>query len=45
MSDFESYEAYGLRTGADVERKDTLTEKSAGMLWRVEGEMRGKRVN
>lgn len=27
MSDFESYESYGLRTGADVERADTLTEK------------------
>lgn len=43
MSDFESYEAYGLRTGVDVERKDTLSEKAAGMKWRVEGEMRGKR--
>ena len=43
MSDFEGYEAYGLRAGADVERQDTLTGKAAGMQWKVEGDLRGKR--
>ncbi len=45
LSDFESYESYGLRTGADVERQDALTEKGKGMMWNVTGEMRGKRRN
>ena len=45
MSDFESYESYGLRTGADVERSDNLTEKAAGMMWDVSGDFRGKRRN
>jgi hypothetical protein len=45
MSDFESYESYGLRTGADVERSDSLTEKAAGMVWDVSGDFRGKRRN
>lgn len=43
MSDFESYEAYGLRAGANIERLDALNEKGAGMVWKVVGDMRGKR--
>lgn len=43
MSDFDSYESYGLRTGANVERADALTEKAAGMIWDVTGDIRGKR--
>ncbi|MGB1153877.1 SRPBCC family protein [Amylibacter sp. IMCC11727] len=43
LSDFESYESYALRTGADVERIDTFTEKCAGMQWKIQGDFRGKR--
>ena len=43
LSDFESYESYALRTGAEVERTDTYSEKCAGMQWKVQGDFRGKR--
>lgn len=42
LSDFESYEAYAMRVGAQVERRDTLTETCAGMMWYFEGDIRGK---
>ena len=32
LSDFESYESYALRTGADVDREDALAEKATGMF-------------
>ena len=43
LSDFESYEFYALRTGADVDREDSLAEKATGMTWNVSGDLRGKR--
>ncbi len=43
LSDFESYESYALRTGADVDREDSLVEKATGMTWNVSGDLRGKR--
>ena len=43
LSDFESYESYALRTGAEVERIDTNSEKCAGMQWKIQGDFRGKR--
>lgn len=42
LSDFDAYEAYGMRIGAKVERRDTLHLKGAGMRWNVVGEFRGK---
>jgi len=42
MSDFDSYEAFALRSGAEVERQDALTMKEAGMQWFIRGELRGK---
>ena len=43
LSDFDSYEAYGLRTGASVERIDDLDKKGPGMCWHLQMDLRGKR--
>lgn len=43
ISDFESYESYGMRVGAQVERKDEMAAKGPGMLWNVIGDFRGKK--
>ena len=42
ISDFDSYEAYAMRIGAQVERKDRLPAKGAGLKWNVVGDFRGK---
>lgn len=42
ISDFDSYEDYAMRIGANVERQDQLTSKAAGMCWNFQGELRGK---
>jgi len=42
ISDFDSYEAYAMRIGASVERRDQLMHKQAGMCWHFDGEIRGK---
>jgi len=42
LSDFESYEAYAMRIGAQIERRDELTTTKAGMIWNFVGELRGK---
>ncbi|MBV1863751.1 MAG: SRPBCC family protein [Rhodobacteraceae bacterium] len=42
ISDFDSYEAYAMRIGANVERRDQLVQKQAGMCWHFDGELRGK---
>ncbi len=42
ISDFDSYEAYAMRVGAQVERTDNLPGKQAGLAWNFQGEMRGK---
>ena len=42
ISDFDSYEAYAMRIGATVERRDQLVQKQAGMCWHFRGELRGK---
>ncbi len=42
LSDFESYEAYAMRIGAEVERTDQLTAKGSGMAWHIVGDFRGK---
>lgn len=42
ISDFESYEGYAMRIGAQVERRDKLPRKGPGMIWNVIGDFRGK---
>lgn len=42
ISDFDSYEAYAMRTGAQIERTDSLDAKGPGMGWNYQGELRGK---
>nr|WP_325253668.1 SRPBCC family protein [Amylibacter sp.] len=43
LSDFDSYESYAMRIGADVKRTDQLTQKGAGLKWSIDGDFRGKR--
>lgn len=42
ISDFDSYEAYAMRIGAQIERTDNLPGKQAGLAWNFQGELRGK---
>lgn len=42
LSDFDSYESYAMRIGAEVKRMDQLTQKGAGLCWNINGEFRGK---
>ncbi|MCP5087844.1 MAG: SRPBCC family protein [Rhodobacteraceae bacterium] len=42
ISDFNAFEAYAMRTGAQVERKDSLTDVGPGLIWNFIGEIRGK---
>ncbi len=42
LSDFDAFEAYAMRVGAQVERRDSLTQTGAGMIWNFIGELRGK---
>lgn len=43
LSDFDSYESYAMRIGADVKRTDQLNQKGAGLKWSIDGDFRGKR--
>lgn len=43
LSDFDTYESYALRVGADVKRLDDLAQPGVGMCWKVKGEFRGKK--
>ena len=43
VTDFAALENYILAAGAFVERTDNLEEDGAGMSWRIEGEVRGRR--
>jgi len=45
LSDFEFYESYAMRVGAQVERMDTFTEPQPGMCWNITGHFRGKDRN
>lgn len=45
ISDFDAYENYAMRVGAEVARLDTLSQKAAGMKWNVIGDFRGKTRN
>ncbi len=42
FSDFEGFERYGLRAGAQIERVDDLTEPSRGMMWKIKTVYAGK---
>ena len=43
VTDFATLENYILSAGAFVERVDDLDEDAPGMIWRIEGNVRGKR--
>lgn len=42
LADFDFYESYAMRIGAQVERQDSFTQPQAGMRWNVKGHFRGK---
>ncbi len=42
LADFEFYETYALRMGAQVERKDDYHLPQPGMCWSIKGHFRGK---
>lgn len=42
FADFESFERFGLQSGADIRRKDDLTAPGPGMMWDLRMEYRGK---
>ena len=42
VSDFDRFERYGLRQGADVMRLDTLPAPGVGMVWAAKLSIRGK---
>ncbi|PWE32279.1 hypothetical protein DDZ14_11150 [Maritimibacter sp. 55A14] len=47
VSDFETFERFGLRNGAEITRLDTLAEQGVGMVWDARVSIRGKqrRIN
>jgi uncharacterized protein YndB with AHSA1/START domain len=42
LSDFDFFESYAMRLGAQVERMDVFTQPQPGMCWAVKGHFRGK---
>ena len=45
LADFEFYESYAMRVGAQVERLDVFTQPQPGMCWNIKGHFRGKDRN
>jgi carbon monoxide dehydrogenase subunit G len=45
LADFDFYESYAMRVGAQVERQDNFAKPQAGMRWHVKGHFRGKDRN
>ncbi len=45
LTDFEFYESYAMRVGAQVERMDTFANLQPGMCWNISGHFRGKDRN
>lgn len=45
LTNFELYEAHGMRVGATIERLDTFTQIQPGMCWHISGYYRGKKRN
>ncbi len=42
LADFDFYESYAMRVGAQVERLDAFTQPQPGMCWKIKGDFRGK---
>lgn len=42
LADFDFYESYAMRVGAQVERLDTFSQPQPGMCWNIKGNFRGK---
>ncbi len=42
LSDFDFFESYAMRMGAQVERMDVFTQPQPGMCWNIKGHFRGK---
>lgn len=42
LSDFDFFESYAMRLGAQVERMDVFTRPQPGMCWSIKGHFRGK---
>ena len=45
LTDFDFYESYAMRVGAQVERLDNFTTPQPGMCWYISGVLRGKERN
>ncbi len=45
LSDFDFFESYAMRLGAQVERIDVFTQPQPGMCWAAKGHFRGKDRN
>ncbi len=42
LADFDFYESYAMRVGAQVERRDNFTQPQPGICWNIKGHFRGK---
>jgi hypothetical protein len=42
LADFDFYESYAMRLGAQVERRDNFQQPQPGMCWSIKGHFRGK---
>ncbi len=45
LTDFDFYESYAMRLGAQVERMDNFEQPQPGMCWSISGVLRGKARN
>ncbi len=45
LADFDFYESYAMRLGAQVERMDNFANPQPGMCWNISGVLRGKARN
>jgi len=45
LADFDFYESYAMRLGAQVERLDNYDKPQTGMSWNISGVLRGKARN
>ena len=45
LTDFDFYESYAMRVGAQVERRDSYKEPQPGMCWAISGRFKGKDRN
>mgnify|MGYP001036338347 CR=1 FL=1 len=45
LADFDFYESYAMRLGAQVMRQDSFSQPQPGMSWNIKGHVRGKDRN